>query len=462
VVAGPTTVERVSAAAHLGRLLRAAAYDELADDHPLRAFLARGVVADRGAVDDELAACLVALGLAVRRGDGLEPVARIATWDGLLIAHDPDGPADVSRDGVLGVSNTTKTVFHLTPREPVRRTLDVATGSGILALAARRHSSVVIGTDISGRSIRFSRLNAAMNDISFDCRIGDLYEPVAGEASFDLVSANLPFVVSPDCALTFRDGNRTGDEMSREAVRGAALQLAPGGVAVLLCNWVVVDGAADDDAVRRWTDDLGCDCLVIHHRTEPTHSYAKRWNEHLLSQDPSSYMATIQRWEDAYRAVGAAGIAGGAVVLRRPTSARPALFRRHDMSAAPQGDGGQQVMRMLRNAETLAESDDDALLTRSLALVPGSTVDQSMAFDGGWSMKPARVELVDSAGVNGVIEPLAIHAVLRLDGVTPLTTVCRQVAADVGLDEPLVIAATVASCRKLLEAGCLETTEFSS
>ena len=61
-----------------------------------------------------------------------------------------------------------------------------------------------------------------MNGADLDLRTGDLLAPVSGEEPFDLITANLPFVVSPDTAFTFRHGGRDRDNVSREAITGAA------------------------------------------------------------------------------------------------------------------------------------------------------------------------------------------------------------------------------------------------
>lgn len=400
---------------------------------------------------------LVALGLVRRDGDRVDPSARISSWEGLLVAHDPDGPKDVGAETVLGINNTTRTVAHLTPRVRVGRTLDVATGSGGLALLASRHSGIVVATDISERAVSLARLNAAMNGIEFDCRVGDLFQPVADDAPFDLIFANLPFVVSPDNSFTFRDGGRGGDALSRDAVTAAAGRLAVGGVAVMLCNWIVPDGATWDEPLREWVEPLACDCLALHHTTELPDAYARRWNEFLLVQDPPRYAAAVERWEEAYRRWGTAGIAAGALVLRSRAGDGVSWFHSLSMEVVPAGDGGSQLLRAVHNLDQLSGVDDEALLRRTVGLVGNHRLEQSMSYDGSWSMEPARMVLQDTAGPVGTIDPLAIHAILRLDGVTPLGVICDSVVADTGLAATDIVGNTVATCRRLLEAGCLES-----
>ena len=75
-------------------------------------------------------------------------------------------------------------------------------------------------------------------------------------------------------------------------------------------------------------------------------------------------------------------------------------------------------------------------------------------------MGPGRMVLQDTAGPVGTVDPLAIDAVLRLDGVMPLAAICDSKVADTGLAATEVFRATVATCRRLLEAGCLDLADF--
>jgi methylase of polypeptide subunit release factors len=443
------------AASELGRQLRARGYGSLELDDPLVALLGRSVVTPVRSIEDELLATLTRLGLVRRRGEMAEPAVRLTAWDDLLLVHDPDDAPSVGPETVLGVNNTTRTLAHLTPRAPVGRALDVATGSGAIALLVRRHAPTVVATDLSERAVRYARLNAAMNLAALDCRVGDLFEPVDDDEPFDLVTANLPFVVSPDTEFTFRDGGRSGDALSRAAVVGASRCLAPAGLAVLLCNWIVPEGEEWTSPARAWATESGCDCVALHHGTEAPEAYARRWNEFLLAQDPAAFSSAVDRWCAAYETWGAAGIASGAIVLRRSDD-RPPWFHGLEMASSPAGDGGSQLLRIVRNVDLLSTRGHDIVERVPLALVSPHRLEQAMAYDGSWSMQPGRMVLADTCGPVGEVDPLAIHVVLRLDGQTPLADICRSVAADTGLAVSDLTGAAEATCRRLLEAGCLE------
>ena len=62
-----------------------------------------------------------------------------------------------------------------------RKTLDLGTGCGTLALAAASSGQSIIGTDINQRALDFCRINAALNGVSNVSFLrGDRFEPVSG------------------------------------------------------------------------------------------------------------------------------------------------------------------------------------------------------------------------------------------------------------------------------------------
>jgi len=84
-------------------------------------------------------------------------------------------------------------------RRPMR-VLDVGTGCGAIACTiAAQTSATVDATDSSPRAIEVATLNAQRLGVDRRCRfhLGDLSEPI-GNARFDLVVANLPYVPTAD------------------------------------------------------------------------------------------------------------------------------------------------------------------------------------------------------------------------------------------------------------------------
>jgi len=76
----------------------------------------------------------------------------------------------------------------LAPR-PDERWLDVATGTGAVALRAARAGARVAGLDIAPSLIEVGRRKAAEGDLSIQFEVGDAERLPYGDASFDVVSS---------------------------------------------------------------------------------------------------------------------------------------------------------------------------------------------------------------------------------------------------------------------------------
>jgi release factor glutamine methyltransferase len=138
-------------------------------------------------------------------------------------------------------------VLRALPEGGTPRLLDVATGSGCIAvtLAAERPEATVVATDVDAGCCALARANAEAAGVSarVDVREGDLFTPVAPEATFDVVVSNPPYVRTgelgglqaevrrePRLAL---DGGPEGLSVLVRVVEGAFAHLLPGGLLAL-------------------------------------------------------------------------------------------------------------------------------------------------------------------------------------------------------------------------------------
>jgi methylase of polypeptide subunit release factors len=260
---------------------------------------------------------LARLKLVERRGNRIRARLHVTPWGGLLIAHDPDPPGGLPPDHIAGPTPAAETLAQVIVRRGVRTTLDLGTGSGILALVAARHSDRVVATDVSRHAIELAALNARLNDVTnIETREGSFFEPVR-DSLFGLIVSNPPFVISPETGHVFRDSPLPRDEVSRLVVTEAAARLEEGGLAHVLCNWIVRSGDDWRTTVDAWVRGSGCDALLLHHGTEDPLSYAARWNVRLQQLFPERYPETLDRWLSYYETEGIEAIASGIVILRQ-------------------------------------------------------------------------------------------------------------------------------------------------
>ncbi|XIE81267.1 HemK2/MTQ2 family protein methyltransferase [Streptomyces sp. SBR177] len=98
--------------------------------------------------------------------------------------------------GVYAPQGDTALLLECLAREPLApgaRTLDLCTGTGILAVAAARRGARATASDISRAAVAAARSNALLYGCDVRVLHGDLAAPVAGER-FDLVTVNPPYV----------------------------------------------------------------------------------------------------------------------------------------------------------------------------------------------------------------------------------------------------------------------------
>ncbi|MEU9852440.1 HemK2/MTQ2 family protein methyltransferase [Streptomyces sp. NPDC047974] len=102
----------------------------------------------------------------------------------------------VTPPGVYAPQGDTALLMESLAREELRpsaRTLDLCTGTGVLAIAAARRGADATAIDVSAASAATARLNATLHRCRIRVLRGDLAAPVTGER-FDLVTVNPPYV----------------------------------------------------------------------------------------------------------------------------------------------------------------------------------------------------------------------------------------------------------------------------
>ena len=264
-------------------------------------------------------------------------------------------------DHVLGVSAASGSLAQLTLRRPVRRALDLGTGCGVQSLHLAGHADEVVATDLNPRAIELARITFALNQTAVDLRLGDLYQPVAGER-FDLIAANPPYVMSPpsDARLTYREGSAPGDALVERVVVEGAAHLAEGGVLQVLGSWAHVGGQDWTDRVSGWLAVTGCDAHVVQREVLDPYAYIEVWLADAGLTGSPAYAERYAAWCDYFDRLGIEAVGLGWLTLRR--TGRTPSVRIEDwphpveQPIAPALDAG------LSAVDRLAEMTDEMIL----------------------------------------------------------------------------------------------------
>lgn len=387
---------------------------------------------------------LLTTGLARSGGDRIVMRGRIVPAEGLLMAFDGFAVGHDDPHGyVASYTPTASWLAALTPRRKVGRALDIGTGSGAQALLAARHSEYVIATDLNPRAVAFTALNAALNGIdNLEVRLGSLFEPVAGE-TFDLITCNAPYVVSPEDQWQYRDApGFEADQLSQALVTEVPKHLNQDGVGCMLVSWLAESEEDPDVRVDRWLQDNGCDAWVLGLSGADPLDHAAGWNEH-LSVDPEAYGAALDRWTSYLEELGVGWVTEGAVLVhKRPGEVH--MIRTDPVDEDELEYAGDQVERVFHALEVVADIDDPvALLDERFSLVEDAQIQQDAIRDG------ATVILEEGTWHEVEIDDETVDVLVELDG--------RATLAE-AIDRARVPRrrSTLADVQELFELGILE------
>jgi methylase of polypeptide subunit release factors len=388
-------------------------------------------------------------------GDEVVPRVRILPIGRLLVAADGYAQGDDPGDYVAVYTPTSRLLDSLTPRPSVARALDVGTGSGVHALLAAAHAEHVVATDVNERALAYTELNAALNRLTnVECRPGSLFEPVAGE-TFDLITCNAPYVVSPERRWAYRDSGFEADGVSELVVREAAAHLAEGGFATTLVSWLAQDEDEPDERAVAWAEQTGCDSWILSIWDDDPLGHSTSWNSHL---EGDAFLRALDEWTAYFERLGVRWISEGAVLLHKRPGGGEARVDSVDADDVEVAD--EQIRRAFAMRARLAQLDGrDELLDQRLSLEMAFWMEQELEPDEGRAtIVESRIQLSEGTSSAVDVEPDVLDVVASLDGRTPLRDVIRRVGDDQGISGNELIRlerAVLRTTRELLELGVL-------
>ena len=189
-----------------------------------------------------------------RRADG-EPLAYLTGergFHGLRLRVTPD--VLVPRPDTETLVDWALDLLRTWPPNPPPRVLDLGTGSGAIALAvAHSHPAARLSaTDLSLAALAVARANAQRLALAVEFAAGAWWQALPGDARFDLVLSNPPYIAADDPHLpSLRHEpmlalSPGGDGLGalREIIAGAPAHLASGGWLLLEHGWNQADAVA--------------------------------------------------------------------------------------------------------------------------------------------------------------------------------------------------------------------------
>ena len=399
------------------------------------------------------------MGLLTTTPEGTRACAALFPFDDLVIVSDRLTERGLEpHDHVMDVASPSLLLASVTMRLPAESALDLCTGSGVQAFLTARHATRVVAVDINPRALNFAAFGARLNGIeNVEVREGDLFEPV-GDARFDLVLANPPYVVSPETGLLFRDGGLPGDSFSERLVRRAPDFLEPGGYAHLVVNWAHRADEHWSAPIRRWVAESGCDVLVLHQTSQGPLDYAALWNRG-LRHDGAAYAAALDRWVEYHRQHGIEAIGSGVVILRRRDGSN--WIRAEELSSELLLPADHHIARLIENQDYLAAHDDGALSNDRFQLVDDHLLDETLRLGEGERIRRRVLRLENGLRWQVALDANTVAVLSRLDGRRPLREVLMDAAAAADEQAPppdRFLEAGLSAVRRLLELGFVVPT----
>jgi cyclopropane fatty-acyl-phospholipid synthase-like methyltransferase len=371
---------------------------------------------------------LILSGILVRDGGMVRSLLQAQSYQGLIFFSDYPNH-EHGEECVMGVSPSGEHLAGITIRRPVQSALDIGCDCGLQSLLTAQHCTRVTATDINPRALAMTRLNADLNGVAnIELLQGNYLEPVRGRR-FDLILANLPYVISPETKLIYRDSQ--GDAYLHRLIREIPACLTDGGHAQLISHWVHGKDEPWWGPLETTLEELGMDAWLIHDASLDPEKYADWWLSHdpLLNKDRRKFAKTRKAWLQWFLDQGIEQIALGDITLRRRISEQNWVSSASVTKSLLLSPAGEQIARLFEAQDFLSE------LTNNEELLETALIPLDMQVQPGEDERG--LQAVTTRGMNFQVDlsPFTAEVLRGLDGRTRLREAVQKASREMD-EEP--------------------------
>jgi len=360
-------------------------------------------------------------GLLEHNAEQIRALFQIQVYDNLLFITD-FMPRDHAIDLVLPIGPSGKYLANATIREPVESALDLGTGCGIQALLMARHARHVTATDINPRALALTRLNATLNGFTnIEVLEGSYFKPIQGR-TFDLVAANLPYVLTPESKYVYRDLGQDGETRIQQTVDDLPSHLNEDGYAHIMLNWTHRADQPWWQPIEEWTANRNVDAWALYSKSESPEEYVKTWLLVNEAEAPYEYKRIKDQWLGWFKSQNTEQIASGLMTLRRRTEGKNWRCSVY-VSKVAREPLGAYIKHLFQSQDYLAQiSDPRDLLV--IKLRPWNILVEESA-TGSFTARTMRGFLIQSR-----IQSTTAAVINQLDGKISLRNAIQQSLKD--------------------------------
>ena len=223
--------------------------------------------------------------------------------------------------------------------------------------------------------------------------------------------------------------------------------LAPGGHAVLLVNWLHLDGEDGDARIRSWFEGTGCDGWVVQRELAAPEDYVTAW---LRDTDESAFDTLYDEWLASLSGVEA--VAFGIVALHRRTDGLPPFVALDVVDQPTAATWGEEVVDHFARRRLLASE----LMAQRLRLRDDVVLHElSRRSDEGWSVDARWLQQETGLRWSGALDGFGASLLAACDGRVPLGVLVELLAASVGMEAIEVGGQVLPVIERLIAQGFL-------